>query len=41
MNSDLSKEDIFGQSENELLTENFLDNNEKEKVYKPSRRKEE
>ena len=23
MNSDLSKEDIFGQSENELLTENF------------------
>ena len=27
MNSDLSKEDIFGQSENELLTENFLDNN--------------
>ena len=41
MNSDLSKEDIFGQSENELLTENFLDNNENEKVYKPSKRKEE
>ena len=41
MNSDLSKEDIFGQSKNELLTENFLDNNEKEKVYKPSKRKEE
>jgi len=42
MNSDLSKEDIFGQSKTELLTEKFLDNkNEKEKVYKPSKRKEE
>jgi hypothetical protein len=42
MNSDLHKESEPKQTEGELLTENILDNkNEKEKVYKPLKSKEE
>ncbi|MEC7880700.1 MAG: hypothetical protein VX590_01730 [Chloroflexota bacterium] len=42
MNSDLHKESSLKKTEDELLTENLLDNeNEKEKVYKPLKSKEE
>ena len=42
MNSDLHKESTPKQTEGELLTENLLDNkDEKEKVYKPLKSKEE